>query len=549
MSKRMKYDFERLDTYCKENNVTLLEDYSGLSLTKISIIKGNCVYDDCKDFFEKKFEYLIRTGAYCKNCIKLMSIQRAKQTFLEKYGSENILKLDFVKEKTNPNKFTFEKLQDYCKEKNIELRDDYSKCHLTKQNKITAKCQSSECNEIVCKIFREIEKRGIFCKECSNKIKIEKTKITSLQKYGVDNPSKSNEVREKLKKTYLNKYGVMHTFQSENIKSKIKDTILKRYGVENPTQNSEIMNKIRSTNLAKYGCETTLYSECIKSKVRESIKNKYGVENISQNQDIKNKKITTCLKNWGVKYPVQNKTIQEKIKKTNLLYLGVEYPTQNENVKNKIKKTCLEKYGVNYSWQNEDVKNKIKATNLIKFGVEYPTQNEEVKNKIKNVNNEKYGVDYPAQNNYVKLKTKKTNLQKYGVEYPIQNPEIMEKQVKLSYNKKFYLFPSGRIEMVQGYEPFALDDLILNEKINELDIIVGVKNVPEIWYIDENNIEHRYYVDIYIPSQNKCIEVKSLYTYIKDEYINLLKKDAVLKLGYDFEFWIYDNKGNRVNYV
>ena len=51
-------------------------------------------------------------------------------------------------------------------------------------------------------------------------------------------------------------------------------------------------------------------------------------------------------------------------------------------------------------------------------------------------------------------------------------------------------------------------------------IIIGVKNVPEIWYIDENNIEHRYYVDIFIPSQNKCIEVKSLYTYNKNKKIN-----------------------------
>jgi hypothetical protein len=34
MSKRMKYDFDRLDKYCKENNVILLEDYSNVKLTK-----------------------------------------------------------------------------------------------------------------------------------------------------------------------------------------------------------------------------------------------------------------------------------------------------------------------------------------------------------------------------------------------------------------------------------------------------------------------------------------------------------------------------------
>ena len=122
----------------------------------------------------------------------------------------------------------------------------------------------------------------------------------------------------------------------------------------------------------------------------------------------------------------------------------------------------------------------------------------------------------------------------------------MNKIVKSSYSTKEYIFPSGRCEYIQGYENFALDELIINEKNNESDIIIGVKNVPEIWFNDENNKEHRYYVDIYIPSQNKCIEVKSLYTYKKDKQINLLKQEAAKKLGYNFEFWIYDEKGNKI---
>jgi hypothetical protein len=123
----------------------------------------------------------------------------------------------------------------------------------------------------------------------------------------------------------------------------------------------------------------------------------------------------------------------------------------------------------------------------------------------------------------------------------------MHKHVKSSYCKKEFIFPSGKIELVQGYEPFALNDLIINDKINESDIIVGVLNVPEIWFYDENNEKHRYYVDIYIPSQNKCIEVKSLYTYNDNINTNLLKESAALKMGYKFEFWIYNNKGQRIN--
>ena len=123
----------------------------------------------------------------------------------------------------------------------------------------------------------------------------------------------------------------------------------------------------------------------------------------------------------------------------------------------------------------------------------------------------------------------------------------MEKNIKSSFSRKEYLFPSGRIDKIQGYENFALDELIINEEIDESDIITGVKNVPEIWYDDANGKKHRHYVDIFIPSQNKCVEVKSIWTYNKQISSVMLKKIAAKKLGYNYEIWIYDNKGSRVN--
>jgi hypothetical protein len=42
--------------------------------------------------------------------------------------------------------------------------------------------------------------------------------------------------------------------------------------------------------------------------------------------------------------------------------------------------------------------------------------------------------------------------------------------------------------------------------------MTGCKNVPKIWYNDENGKQHRHYVDIFIPSQNRCIEVKLTWT-------------------------------------
>ena len=65
MAKRQKYDFNRLDKYCNENGVMLLEDYSQQSLNSLSKIKGNCIFENCKNTFEKIFCELEKRGAYC----------------------------------------------------------------------------------------------------------------------------------------------------------------------------------------------------------------------------------------------------------------------------------------------------------------------------------------------------------------------------------------------------------------------------------------------------------------------------------------------------
>jgi hypothetical protein len=90
-------------------------------------------------------------------------------------------------------------------------------------------------------------------------------------------------------------------------------------------------------------------------------------------------------------------------------------------------------------------------------------------------------------------KMKNTMLKKYGVKYPLQNKEIADKSFKICYKSKLFIFPSGKEINCQGYEPFALKDLIINEKIDESDIITGCRNVPEIIYLDEKNKTHIFY--------------------------------------------------------
>ena len=103
--------------------------------------------------------------------------------------------------------------------------------------------------------------------------------------------------------------------------------------------------------------------------------------------------------------------------------------------------------------------------------------------------------------------------------------------------------PSGKVVKIQGYEPFALNELIT--LYHEDFIKTNKKDVPRITYIDASNINHYYFPDIFISNSNKIIEVKSTWTYKCNIDINNLKAKACKDQGYIFEFWIYDRKGNK----
>jgi len=258
--------------------------------------------------------------------------------------------------------------------------------------------------------------------------------------------------------------------------------------------------------------------KCIGLKSKEKIKQtnliKYGVEHVFQSSIIKEKSRQTNLKLRGVEYSLQSFEIKEKIKQTNLIKYGVENPSQNLQVKEKIKKTMFINHGVEHALQSNEIKQKMNNTMLKIYGVENPSQSKELHEK-----------------------KKQTCLTNYGVEYPAQNAEISEKTMKNGLKFKEFKFPNGTIIKVQGYEPIALQ-ILLNIGYKQEDIITSKNEVPEVWYLDENNKKHRYFCDIYIKTIDKIIEVKSTWTYNFEKEINLLKANACLELGYDFEFWI-----------
>ena len=402
-------------------------------------------------------------------------------------------------------RYNCETLIEYCNANKIRLLNKYD--FVNREFYIDFKCTYDNCDNNCNKIFRQLVKTGAFCKTCTSKntsIKISK----SLLKIDVN---------------------VLNAFCVEN-------SILLTIDYQNISVNR---NTIIEGLCITPNCENTF-----SRPLRELLKHNGCCANCSK-ENGKIKTINTFITNYGVNHPMQNEEYYNKFKQTMIIKHGVEHNSQLDKIKEQKKKKSLQKYGVEYVLQSTIVRNKIDATNLIKYGAKNPQQNIEIHNKTNETNLIKYGEKCYFATQEFKDKIKQTNLMKYGVEHHSQNAVVAETMLTHAYNNKKYTLPSGKIINYQGYENFALDKLLNVDKIEEQDIITNRRDVPEIWYYDNHDKKRRHYVDFYIPSQNRCIEVKSTWT--NQPKNNVIEKQmAAKKAGYIYDVWVYDKKGNIV---
>lgn len=175
------------------------------NLPKGSHVKITAICDICGNEKETMYKSYIKMTQddglyYCVKCRKI----KTKNSNLEKYGVENVMQLENVKNKMYET---------------------------------------------------NLEKYGHMCSAQSEEIK-EKSKNTCFEKYGVDNYLKTDEMREKVKNTCLEKYGVENPMQCKEIRNKQIKTMLSKYGVENISKlyiNNNIDEFINySLNVKKY---------------------------------------------------------------------------------------------------------------------------------------------------------------------------------------------------------------------------------------------------------------------------------------------------------
>jgi len=206
------------------------------------------------------------------------------------------------------------------------------------------------------------------CYDCS-KIK---NKKTCLEKYGVENPSQSEEIKEKIKETNLKKYGVEYYLQSDNKKEKSKKTCLEKYNVENPMQDLSIQKKSKETKKDLYGenyekitekiikTKKELYGENyekITGKIIETNNKKYGCDYPLQNKEIYNKSIDVIFEKYGG-YACENKEIRQKqsIKLKNTTFnkiknkfIDIDFISKKDETYSIYCKRCKNKFDISFN--------------------------------------------------------------------------------------------------------------------------------------------------------------------------------------------------------
>jgi len=182
-----------------------------------------------------------------------------------------------------------------------------------------------------------INKHNIYT--CNNSCAQIKNRKTSLENFGVDHHSKTEDFKQKLIK-----------YNSERINYTLIEKI--KMNIEKEKENVERLKRKKKEEKEKIKKEN--YKNMVK-KVEKTKLEKYGNKHYNNREKMKE----TCFEKYGVENTSKIKEIQDKWKQTNLERYGVENVFQSEEIKEKIKNTNLEKYGVEYPSQSETIMEKI----------------------------------------------------------------------------------------------------------------------------------------------------------------------------------------------
>lgn len=230
---------------------------------------------------------------------------------------------------------------------------------LTKGSNIEVICRCDYCKKeykLQYKLYLHSIKTGLLA--CNNCQKF-KHLNTIKKKYGVDNMSQIDFVKEKKRQKSLERYGTDYSLQAKEVRELAKRTMFEKYGVYYPLQSDEIMSKI-THSFFRNGTTPTSKPE---RKLCDILSTLYGKEN--------------CVHS----YPLDRVNFDCLLKfKNNLIdveYDGNYYHKNRENYDNK-RNGYVMKHGYKILRIKGDKNDNLPTENIIKKAVDYLVHNHSI---------------------------------------------------------------------------------------------------------------------------------------------------------------------------
>ena len=269
---------------------------------------------------------------------------------------------------------------------------------------------------------------------CGNRCKFKRITTGYYHHCSSSCSTSDNQVQSKMISTCKKRFGVDNCSQSEIIKEQIKNTKLQLYGDVNYNNRS----KAKQTCIEKFGSEHYMKSDMAKEHIKQINLDKFGVDNYMKTKEGKEKVSKTCLQKYG-----------------HTRYNGSEQYYKNiDSILEKIKETCQQRYGNDYYAGSEEYYkhlneylNKYKQTCISKYNnqtyvgsKEYYKHLNEYLNNYKQTCQEKFNSDYyfgseqhlqylSEHINDLLVQTSKTCKEKYGVDFYFKSDDFKKKSL------------------------------------------------------------------------------------------------------------------------
>jgi hypothetical protein len=311
-----------------------------------------------------------------------------------------------------------------------------------------------------------------------------------------------------------------------------KETSIENWGVDNPRKSEEIKDKTSKTILEKYNGKHYMYNETIRDKFKSTMMENHGVEWAQQNVDIKNKSIET----WN-----NNPNKEEIINNRSKILIG-KSEKEKQLINNKKIETLSFLYGTYDNFLNYRLEC-IKNSSILKYGVKHHLSNTEINSKriesYKRQSAEKIRQSLPDNYQYI---SHFYNKNKTGIQYEILHTSCDNKSI---YNTGIF---KNRIinkdELCLNCNP-----ILSGKSGKELDLLNFIKEnyLGEI-ITNTKSVINPLEVDIYLPELKLACEFNGLYWHseeYKDKNYHLNKKLECLKKDIQlFHIWEddWDNK-------